>query len=165
MVEIERVTFEHHRGSENLGVGESAPRISWRFHGNTHDWIQSAYEIEILRDNRAQIFQADSSKSVLVPWPTTPLKPREGVAVRVRAHGTTGSDSTPWSGLYPLQAGLLNPEDWTAKLVAAKRTLTTHNSLRPMRFRKSFAVNRGRGWKARLYITSYGIYEANINGG
>jgi alpha-L-rhamnosidase len=25
-------------------------------------------------------------------------------------------------------------------------------------------VNRGRGWKARLYITSYGIYEAYTNG-
>jgi alpha-L-rhamnosidase len=162
MIEIERVTFEHHGGTENRGIGEKAPRISWRFSGEAKNWTQSAYEIEILRDNRTQIFGVNSSESVLVPWPTTPLKSREGVALRVRAY--RGSEATPWSGLYPLQAGLLNREDWTAKLIAANRTLTTHNSLRPMRFRKSFTMNKECGWNAQLYITSYGIYEAYING-
>jgi alpha-L-rhamnosidase len=164
MVEIERITVEHHGGTENLGipVGAKAPRISWRFSGETKDWTQSAYEIEILTDSQTRLFRVNSSESVLVPWPTTPLKARESVAMRVRAHG--GSDSTLWSGLYPLQAGLLNREDWTAKLIAANRNLTTHNSLRPTRFRKSFTMSRGRGWNARLYITSYGVYEAYING-
>jgi alpha-L-rhamnosidase len=167
MAEVGHVTFEHHRGhsgSERLGIGEKAPRISWRFSGETKDWIQSSYEIEIWRGDQRELFRVDSSESVLVPWPTTPLKAREDVFVRVRSHGSIGSGGTPWSYPYPLQAGLLDREDWTATLIAANRISTTHNSLRPTRFRKSFSMDGRRGSNARLYITSYGVFEAYING-
>jgi alpha-L-rhamnosidase len=163
MVEIQSVTFEHHR--EALGIGESKPRISWRFAETAKDWIQSSYELEILRstDPKPQTCRVESSDSVLVPWPSTELKTRETASVRVRVTGAPGSEPAEWSKPVNVEASLLNREDWTAQLIAAERTLSTGDSLRPALFRKSFQLSKTVR-SARLYITSYGVYEAHING-
>ena len=163
MVEIQSVTLEHHR--ESIGIGEPKPRISWRFAGAAKDWIQSSYEVEIVRsvDSKPETYRVESSDSVLVPWPSTALKARERASVRVRAIGASGSDPTTWSKSVTVEAGLLHRDDWTAKVIAADRTLSTRDSLRPALFRKSFQLSKTVR-SARLYITSYGVYEAHING-
>jgi alpha-L-rhamnosidase len=163
-VSITSVTLEHHR--ETLGIGDTAPRISWRFAGDAKGWVQSAYEIEISRPNtHAKNFNIikKSEDSILVPWPTTPLKSRLRASVRVRAFGGVDAQPTEWSSAVEVETGLLEKEDWSAKLVGAERTISTRESLRPALFRKGFKI--GKPVKsARLYITSYGVYEAYING-
>ncbi|TVY27991.1 hypothetical protein LHYA1_G005212, partial [Lachnellula hyalina] len=161
-ISIASVSLEHHR--ETLGIGDPAPRISWRFAGDTKDWVQSAYEIEVSRPN-AQVYNIikKSEDSVLVPWPSVPLKSREKASVRVRAFGGVASQATEWSSAVQVETGLLEKEDWSATLVGAERTIATRESLRPALFRKDFVI--GKPVKsARLYVTSYGIYEAFING-
>jgi alpha-L-rhamnosidase len=165
MSEILAVTFEHHR--DNLGIGESAPRISWSFKDNATTWNQASYEIEISRQlfdsGKPTLFVVESSDSILVPWPTTPLMSRESAQVRVRAVGVAGMGSTPWSQYTKVEAGLLSPGDWTASLIAAERTVTPTNALRPALFRKSFEIISSIK-SARLYITAQGLYEAHLNG-
>jgi alpha-L-rhamnosidase len=177
MVEIKSVTFEHHRESNainhvKLGIGESSPRLSWKFSGNDKNWTQTSYDIEIWRvvvpnvtPLVVQAFHVDSSQSVLVPWPMDALQSRETVRVKVRATGPAGSEPTPWSNEIFATAGLLHRSDWTAQMIAGERTLSSNNSLRPMRFRKTFKVGDFPAVRdVRLYITSYGVYEAHING-
>jgi alpha-L-rhamnosidase len=164
MVKVLPVTFEHHR--EALGIGEPAPRISWRFVGDDSNWVQASYDIEILRPSvdpaSPEVFHVESRGSVLVPWPTAPLSPRESASVRVRA---TGPDdvATAWSESKIVEGGLYSNEDWTAKLIAAARTFAPNGAMRPTLFRKSFTLS-AKVQKARLYITSHGLYESHING-
>ena len=141
MVKILPVTFEHHR--EALGIGEPAPRISWRFAGEDQNWTQTSYDIEIVRPSvdpvNPLLFQAVSQESVLVPWPTSPLLPRETASVRVRAKGPDGV-LTAWSEPKTVETGLYGHENWTAKFIAAPKLFAPNGSLKPVLFRKSFKV-------------------------
>ena len=75
VVRITTVTLEHHRDA--LGIGESQPRISWRFAGSTANWIQSSYDVEILSLDTPHLpvegYSVRSPESSLVPWPGKPL--------------------------------------------------------------------------------------------
>ncbi|KAF4627602.1 hypothetical protein G7Y89_g10548 [Cudoniella acicularis] len=165
-VSISSVTFEHHR--EALGIGESTPRISWRFDGDAEKWTQKSYNISIERPKSEEsyaprsVFTVESEGSVLVPWPSRALKSRERAYIRAQA---TGADetTTEWSEKVAVEAGLLNREDWTAKMIAAEKVVNTNKSLRPALFRKAFEVGE-KIRSARLYITAHGVYEAFING-
>ena len=55
--------FEHHRDA--LGVGEHAPRLSWRAASAPEDWWQAGYEVEV----DSTCYRVESPDSVLVPWP------------------------------------------------------------------------------------------------
>jgi alpha-L-rhamnosidase len=164
MVKVLPVTFEHHRDA--FGIGEPAPRLSWRFAGDDSNWIQASYDIEILRPSvdpaTPEVFHVESRDSVLVPWPTAPLHPRESASVRVRVTGRDGV-ATAWSDSKTVEAGLHSREDWTAKLITAEKTLAPNGALRPALLRKPFALP-AKVKKARLYITSQGLYETHING-
>jgi alpha-L-rhamnosidase len=165
MIEIHSLTFEHHRDS--LGIGEATPRLSWKFKGDSKNWVQSSYHIEIssaaLDASNPQTFHVDSCASVLVPWPTAPLRSRQRVTVRVRAHGSDGGESTSWSEPATVEVGLLFSKDWTAALVEAPRILALNDSIRPSLFRKAFKIDK-KVASARIYMTTHGIYEAHLNG-
>jgi alpha-L-rhamnosidase len=165
MVEIQSLTFEHHR--ESVGIGESTPRLSWSFKGDVKDWSQSSYEIEISRSSidsgEPKMFTVKSSESALVPWPATPLKARESARVKVRATGGSKAEPTLWSETVTAETGLLAREDWTATLIGAERINAPSGALRPVLFRKSFAIQEAIKC-ARLYITSQGVYEPYLNG-
>ncbi|KAL4932382.1 bacterial alpha-L-rhamnosidase-domain-containing protein [Aspergillus undulatus] len=157
---ISQVSFEHHRSE--LGIGESCPRISWRFDGNVTDWHQSAYSIEIERDGQSYTFNVNSSDSVLVPWPSGPLQSGEEATVRVRSFGSTIDSS--WSDPVTVESGLLSEEDWQdAVAIVSDRPTEVNATHRPIYFRKDFAVDEDI-LSARLYITALGVYEAEING-
>ena len=98
MDELSPVRFEHHR--EALGIGESAPRLSWRVAAEP-GWRQAAYELA----TGDEVFQVASAESVLVPWPGPPLRPREARIVRVRVNGADGSVSD-WSDPATVERGL-----------------------------------------------------------
>ena len=86
--------FEHHR--EALGIGEAAPRLSWKTTARA-GWRQRSYDAEITRESGAhEVVSIDSPESVLVPWPWEPLRSRESARVRVRVTGDDGIPSR-WS--------------------------------------------------------------------
>ncbi|PMD31433.1 glycoside hydrolase family 78 protein [Hyaloscypha variabilis F] len=167
-MEVESITFEHHQKEENLGIGESNPRISWKVVGDSPNWVQTSYEIRILRGgapsswDNAEYYKFESSDSVLVPWPSTPLQSREEARVQVRATGAK-SATTNWSRVARIEAGLLKREDWTAQMIATEQVVTSAGNLRPTYFRKSFELADDIA-QAKLYITCHGLYEAFING-
>ena len=110
------VTVEHHR--EPIGIGETPPRLSWVARTELPDWRQAAYELEIEpEDGRWSSGRVDSAESVLVAWGAPPLTSRERRTVRVRVWGEGAAEPSAWSEDVVVEAGLLEPADWTAQLV------------------------------------------------
>ena len=93
-------------------------------------------------------------------WPDKPLRAREAVKVTVRATGQDGS-STGWASL-DIETTLLSSEDWTALPITAEKQSSTE-SKQPFQVRKTFQLEQ-KPARARLYITSLGLYDATING-
>jgi alpha-L-rhamnosidase len=172
-------TFEQHH--DGFGVQCPRPRISWRFScssGEIRNWRQTAYDIEISTDNGepGQVFKTEGADSVLVPWPSPELlDSRARRLVRVRCHGHHSlSDQrdevsvTEWSPSSLLEIALLKNSDWAGRMITVPKPwpLNPDRSARPLCFHKSFdlSLNRGVINRARLYVTSHGVYIAQING-
>ena len=151
MDELSPVRFEHHR--EALGIGEPAPRLSWHVAAE-RGWRQAAYELAI----GDEVFRVASAESVLVPWPASPLRPREARTVRVRVTGAGGCVSD-WSDPATVERGL-DPVDWQASLIEPGQHLESGPAVL---LRREFAVD-GVIAAARLYATAHGAYVAEING-
>lgn len=161
-VSISQLSLEHHRSA--LGIGETEPRISWRFAGDAADWEQTSYDLEITRGETTSSHSADTSDSLYISWPEDPLSSKEQASVRARAHGQDGQESTSWSEWVTVETGLLTEAGWQgAATIAAERETESGEPKRPIHFRKDFNVN-GTVESARLYVTALGIYEAEING-
>ncbi len=169
--------FEHHR--EALGIGESAPRLSWTIDDAAPEWHQSAYRVEA-RDPHAAADPAEraaeraevaSSAQILVAWPFAALRSRERREVRisVRGHDGVWSAPGPWA---PVEIGLLDPSDWAAAPVGA---LWNENPMsderRPSLVRREFDVAPGLV-RARLYAASvlapaypYSLFDPDYQAG
>lgn len=71
---------------------------------------------------------------------------------------------TEWSPSSHLEIALLAPTDWGASMITVDPwPLSSEGSARPLCFRRTFDV-ASIIRRARLYITSYGVYDACING-
>ena len=159
-------TAEHHR--EPFGIGEPAPRISWKTTAPA-GWAQHSYQIEATRpDGTTRTDWVTSEDSVLVPWPLPPLASREScdIRLRVRAADQVTSD---WSPPLRIETGLLAPTDWTARAISPHESQEPHTPERPIAehrpplLRKEFSVG-AEIEHARLYVTAHGLYEIEING-
>ena len=160
-VRIAAPSIEHHRAA--IGIGESRPRLSWVIESAPSGWTQAAYEISVDRPGGAESVMVDSTEQVLVDWPVAPLHSRERAGVRVRVAGVGGGWSE-WSPATIVEAGLLEPEDWTARPVgAAWPEDRESDDRRPSIVRTDFHVGDGLV-SARLYATAHGLYEAELNG-
>jgi alpha-L-rhamnosidase len=166
MVTPGSLRFEHHR--EALGIGERAPRLSWKTIAGP-GWRQAAYELEITRSSGTQgsttwsSGRLESPDSVLVAWPAPPLSSREAASVRVRVWGGSGEVSD-WSVPSPVEAGLLEPSDWTAVPIGGSWPEDPESDFRrPPIVRREFAATAAVA-SARLYVSAHGLYEVEING-
>ncbi|MEU9289493.1 family 78 glycoside hydrolase catalytic domain [Streptomyces sp. NPDC048275] len=153
------MSFEHL--PDSLGIGVAEPRLSWSLPSGAG--AQDGYEIELDRGGRVhRTGHIDGVDQVFVPWPGEPLASRERVTVRVRVWTGPGEPSE-WSPPSVVEAGLLEPADWSAVPVGAPWSENPDSDRRPARVRKDFTLVRPVA-RARLYITAHGLYEAEING-
>ena len=154
---VEAVRFEHRRVGDALGIDQPRPRLSWIARTDAPDWRQAAYEIELDGQPCGRVAAA---ASVLVPWPGEPLASRRRVAVRVRVWGEDGSAS-PWCEPAAVEAGLLAPEDWTARFVTPADPGAAGGPQPLLRHAFELAEPIAH---ARLYVTALGCYELELNG-
>ena len=155
-VRIERI--EHRSAADALGIDNPRPRLSWTTETAAPAWRQAAYELEL---DGAPCGRVESGDSVLVPWPGEPLTSRRRVAVRVRVWGEHDDEPSDWSEPAHVEAGLLDPADWTARFVTPAACGGRGEPL-PL-LRRDFAL-RGPIARARLYVTALGLYEIELNG-
>ena len=153
--------FEHRTDDGAvLALGTGSPRLSWVVPDADPAYVQEAYEVEIARDGGApEVIGVASGDQVLVPWPAEPLASRETVRVRVRVSG--GGTWSEWSAPAVAEAGLLRPEDWTARFVSPAELGWIGAPAPVVGARLPIP---GEVAKARLYATAHGIYEATLNG-
>lgn len=153
--------FEHLTEScPVLGIGTPAPRLSWVTPAAEADYKQSAYEVELTYgDGSVQVESVQSREQILVPWPGRPLESRESCAVRLRVSGD--GPWSAWSEPAELEAGLLRAEDWAGNFVSPVDIGRVGSPAPILRGTFDIPANATR---ARLYVTSFGIHEASLNG-
>jgi hypothetical protein len=152
-VTVAPVRFEHH--DDPVGIGEAAPRLSWVVEAAPPGWQAAGYELEL---RGAGSVAVDGDASVLVKWPFEPLVSRQRAEVRVRVTGTDGvaSARSDWAAV---EAGLLEPGDWTAQLVGP-----ADDAIRSPLLRGAFQVRDAEIVRARAYATAHGVYQLELNG-
>ncbi|RKN07082.1 alpha-L-rhamnosidase [Streptomyces radicis] len=156
MAHVRDVRFEHHR--EALGVGESRPRLSWRYEGTRT--VPEFVEIEVQGQNGTRHVRVRGDDHVLRAWPFAPLTSRERSAVRVRALDRWGAAGV-WSAPATVEAGLLRTEDWLARMVAPPRGVDGEGGAVELRRTIDLTLPVRH---ARLYVTSWGVHVAHLNG-
>jgi alpha-L-rhamnosidase len=148
---------EHHR--DPLGIGSASPRLSWRVESGRPGWIQSGYEIDV----DSTVSTVEGPDQVLVPWPAAPLESRQRRTVRVRVRGRDDGDPSPWSDPLVVEAGLLLPGDWTARMIGPAAAPEAGVDGPAVLLRRDFDLP-AEPVGARLYVTAHGVYELELNG-
>lgn len=159
--------------TENLqnpfGIDVASPRFSWQLAGDKRGIRQSAYEIRVgintatLPKGKNIVWGTGkvlSDSSVHVTYTGAALQSNQKYYWQVRVWDGEGQPSA-WSDVAWWQTAFLQASDWKAKWIEApeKDTLLQPSPL----LRKQF--NAGKQIKtATAYITSHGLYEAQING-
>ncbi len=160
---VSPITVEHHR--EPIGIGESRPRLSWVTRTDLSDWRQAAYEVEIEPED-GEVWSSgriDSAESVLLPWEAPELASRERRTVRVRVWGEGATEPSAWSEDTLVEAGLLDPAEWTAELAEPVLPEPGGTGEPVALLRREFVLDRP-VVRARVYATARGLYEAEIDG-
>ena len=159
-----------------IGFYDSKPTFSWKLPPSKTSINQTAYSIVVAASPDLLMKSPDvwlsgkvmSNQSVHVTYKGSALKSRQIIYWQVR-YWDEKNQSSIWSKIASVEIGLLSNLDWQAqwiKIPDPKKWDTTKYGtrlFRPQYLRKQFSVNSKIN-KARLYITSKGVFEAYING-
>lgn len=172
-----------------IGIDVSKPRFSWCIQTNKRNIFQEAYHIVVIEDNGTEVWNTGkviSDQSLWIEYNGSPLKPRKRYNWKVKIWDNQENESN-WSQSASWEMGLLTLENWLAgwiepkqKEVVEEEFITvaemfsgdlSEKSLEekskdlhpPQLLRRSFITEKNIK-KARLYITSHGIYKLEING-
>ncbi|HEX6429506.1 MAG TPA: family 78 glycoside hydrolase catalytic domain [Niastella sp.] len=161
-----QVTLQHLQ-TENLvnpvGIDAPTPRFSWQIISNQRNVRQTASEIKVM-EGKNTVWSSGkmmADQSVQVPYAGSTLKPATKYTWQVRVWDNNGR-TTPWSSPAYFQTALLSPNNWKAQWISPGFTEDAVNRP-PILFRKAFAIPK-KIRSATAYITSHGMYEAQING-
>jgi alpha-L-rhamnosidase len=171
---------------EPIGYYEQAPRFSWQIAPTAQSQFQQAYQIQVA-SSQANIADADlwdsqkqlSSDTSWVRYQGKSLISRQQVYWRVRVWDEQGRVSN-WSRPAAVELGLLSNADWQGQWIRHPETgetvtfdvtdrktklvtAVTNKHYRPQYLRTEFKA-KPTITKARLYITSKGVFNAYING-
>ena len=153
-----------------IGIDIVKPRLFWTCCGGVK---QTAYEI-VTRKNGQPDWE--SGKTVSSSMHCTyggSLTSRDAVEWQIRLYDENGS-AGEWSDKATFEIGLLSASDWSAKWITGnyrpktkRKVLRAYFGGKAKRYpvdclRRSFSC--GEIAKARLYITSCGLYVAKLNG-
>ena len=153
-----------------IGIDVKVPRLSWKISTTERNAMQAAYEIRVAgdvpslqksTDNLWNSGKVNSSQSVLVNYAGPALLSRQRCYWQVRVWDTKGKVSA-WGKVNYWEMGLLDSVQWPAKWIQMAEPTNGKPIPSPM-FRKEFNLAKPLK-KARLYITSHGLYDARING-
>jgi len=146
-----------------LGLDIRAPRFSWQMTAPDRGVRQTAYELEVTGNGKEAVWSSgrvDADGSLWVAYAGKPLLSGKRYFWRVRIWDNKGRVSG-WSVPVWWQTALFSSTEWTAKWITPEfEELPSHPS--PL-FRKEFTANKS-VQSAIVYITSHGLYEAQLNG-
>ncbi|MDB5088050.1 MAG: alpha-L-rhamnosidase, partial [Mucilaginibacter sp.] len=150
-----------------ISIDALNPRFSWQLNaGDKRDVMQTAYELKVSSQGKGkhEVWKTGkvmSGESMYITYKGEPLVAGQKYVWQVRVWDNTGKASA-WSEPASWQMGLLTPADWKAKWITPGFTEDSVNRPSPL-FRKGFSLTK-KIQSATAYITSHGLYEAQING-
>lgn len=157
--EVSKLTVENL--SNPIGIGVKAPRFSWKLVSAKRNVRQTAYEIQVKEGGKTvwSSGKVASEASIFNKYAGSPLVSDSKYTWQVRVWDNQGNTSKWASGTFG--TALLNTNDWKAKWISSGLKSDTVNGIVPM-FRKSFSAKKIAS--AKVYVTSRGLYEVQING-
>ena len=153
-----------------LGIDSPAPRLSWRLEGAGRGIAQTAYQIHVaeseaaLRTGKTLLWDSGeihSDDSVQVPYRGPALQSGHRYYWHVRIWNNHDVAS-PWSAAANWEMGLLQPSDWRSSWIEPDLANDPVGGPAPL-LRREFDLSPG-VVRARLYVTSHGLYEVQLNG-
>ena len=167
-IEVGDLTCEYF--SNPMGIGTTAPRLSWILNSGVQDQVQTAYQVlvasstKMLTEKKADFWNSgkvESDQSILVGYAGDVLGSKDICWWKVRVWDKNGKASA-WSEPASFEIGLLAAADWKADWIKSSIWFSEVYHPSPM-FRKEFNLGKEIA-SARLYVSSLGLYEAEING-
>ena len=153
-----------------LGIGAAKPRLSWQLRSGARGTVQTAYQIQVARDAASlgagrtlwDTGRVASDRQLWVAYAGKALESSRRYHWRVRAWDGDGQPSA-WSAPAWWETGLMSPGDWKARWIQAAGEEDGATLQPPQLLRRAFRL-AGRPRSARLYVTSLGLYELELNG-
>lgn len=154
-----------------IGIDISQPRLSWQLTSDEQNVMQSAYEIRVATSEDALNSQnkliwtsgkVDSDQSVNVVYEGPALSSMQRVYWKVRVWDQDGK-ATAWSVPAYWETGILQSSEWKAEWITLPNEPENKTSLPVHYYRKEFSSSK-KIKSARIYATSYGLYELYLNG-
>lgn len=156
--------------ADPISIDALTPRFSWQLSApEKRGVMQTAYEIKVnlsegLKKSGKVIWNSGktaSDQSAYIPYRGEELLSGQKYSWQVRVWDNSGKASA-WSLPATFKMGLLSPADWKAKWITPG--FKEDSAMRPSPlFRKQFSLAK-KVFSATAYITSHGLYEAQING-
>ena len=154
-----------------IGIDVVRPRLSWNISSPERGWQQSAYQVQVAESIDQLVSSGqliwDSAK---VPSGDSVHREYAGPALqssiryywRVRVWDEA-DDVSDWSKSAYWEMGLLEEIDWVARWITPDWERDPSVSQPAVLFRGALDVTRAVR-RARVYVTSRGLYEMTING-
>jgi alpha-L-rhamnosidase len=162
---VKDLTVDHK--SNPIGIENTKPVFSWKINSMENNVIQTAYQIRVAINEKFSssdiIWHSGkiaSDESILQQYKGSDLKSGQRYFWQVKIWDNKGKESK-WSNVAFWEMGLLSKTDWKAKWIEMGGD-TLRYSASP-HFRKEFALSKTIA-NARIYITSHGFYELQLNG-
>ena len=140
---------------EPMGIDVEVPRFSWKLESSDQNVLQTAYEVVV--DGMWESGKVESDKSVHVEYAGKRLFSCTRYTYRVRVWDNYGGCSDWEESAF--ETGLMDSVNWKANWIGLSEEML---SVCPV-FRKEFKI-RGKVASARIYASSYGLYEIFLNG-
>ncbi len=148
-----------------VGIDIVSPRFSWQLTSDKRNTVQTAYAIQVFAaDNKKTPVwnsgKINSAQSVFLPYAGSALQSGKKYTWAVQVWDNNGTMANSEAASF--QMALLNVSDWKAKWIEPGYAEDDVMRPSPM-FRKQFSTTK-KIISATAYITSHGLYEAQING-
>jgi len=146
-----------------IGLDSPSPGFSWQLSSGKRAVLQKAYEIKMI-SGKTKVWNSGkvlSEESVHIPYSGPALESEKKYIWQVRTWDNSGKVSE-WSEPAFFQTGFLSKSDWKAKWISPGYEEDSLMRPSPL-FRKEFPTSK-KIISAIAYITSHGLYEAQING-